>query len=301
LLRYGPDHGVYLAPSVAPRTYVDPANPSATPEPIPTAGQVLSASYHSPAMGEDRHFMIYLPPTYGLKAATRKRYAVLYLLHGDPGGPDQWIRYGAAGIFDSGIARGALPETILVLPDGNGHVTAAAQWANRYDGRDRVEDALIELVDVVDNRYRTIPDRQHRLIAGLSSGAFGAANIAARHASVFSIAMSFSGYYIASGPVFGYNPVTIRNNSPYYIVQDEASARTVHYILVVGDRDPYYKRSTQAFADRLARLNVPHDLIYLPGGHSASIWVNGLVLGMDRMAQSLSPTFRFGTTRRQQL
>lgn len=299
LLRYGPDHGVYLAPSVAPRTIVDPVHPSATPEAIPTAGQVVAGTYHSASMGEDRHFLIYLPPTYGLKAAAKKHYPVLYLLHGDPGGPSQWVQFGAPGIFDAGSARGTLPETILVLPDGNGHVTAATQWADRYDGRDRIEDALLELVDVVDDEYRTIPDRQHRLIAGLSSGAFGAANIAARHPDLFGIEMSFSGYYVANGPVFGYNPAYIRNNSPYYIVQDEASARTVRYILVVGDRDPYYKRSTEAFAAQLARLNVPYDLSYLPGGHGSNIWTGGLVLGMDRMAQSLSPTFRtteFGKT-----
>ena len=293
LLRYGPEHGVYL-PSVTSVGLlpVDPANPSAPPEPVPPHGQLLDQVYHSTALGEDRHYLIYLPPTYGLKRAASRQYPVLYLLHGDPGGPTEWVQFGATDIFDAGIAANAMPETILVLPDGNGHVTAATQWANRFDGRDRVEDAVLELVDVVDQEFRTIPDRAHRLIGGLSSGAFGAANLAARHPDSFGIVMSFSGYFVATGPVFGGISSYIRVNSPYYIVQDEPSSRRVRFILVVGNRDPYYQQSNRAFASQLDRFGVPHDLNVLPGGHSADIWQEGLALGMTRMAQDLRGTVR---------
>jgi enterochelin esterase-like enzyme len=293
VLRYGPEHGVYLAPvrSAAPLP-VDPSHPSAPPEPIPAHGQLLDQVYHSTAMGEDRHFLIYLPPTYGLKRAATRHYPVLYLLHGDPGGPSEWVQFGATNIFDAGIAASAMPETILVMPDGNGHVTAATQWANRFDGRDRVEDAVLEVVDVVDQGFRTIPDRAHRLVGGLSSGAYGAANLAARHPDTFGIAMSFSGYFVATGPVFGGISSYIRVNSPYYIVQDEPSSRRVRFILVVGNRDPYYQQTNRAFASQLDRFGVPHDLNVLPGGHSADIWQEGLALGMARMAQDLSGTVR---------
>jgi enterochelin esterase-like enzyme len=202
------------------------------------------------------------------------------------------VQFGATNIFDAGIAASAMPETILVMPDGNGHVTAATQWANRFDGRDRIEDAVLELVDVVDQGFRTIPDHAHRLIGGLSSGAFGAANLAARHPDIFGISMSFSGYFVATGPVFGGISSYIRVNSPYYIVQDEPSSRRVRFILVVGNRDPYYQQSNRAFASQLDRYGVPHDLNVLPGGHSADIWQEGLALAMTRMAQDLSGTVR---------
>ena len=291
VLRYGPEHGVYLAPvrSATPLP-VDPAHPSGPPEPIPAHGQLLDQVYRSTVMGEDRHYLVYLPPTYGLERAASRHYPVLYLLHGDPGGPSEWVQFGATNIFDAGIASGAMTETILVLPDGNGHVTAATQWANRFDGRDRVEDAVLELVDVVDQGFRTIPDRAHRLIGGLSSGAFGAANIAARHPDTFGIAMSFSGYFVAIGPVFGGISSYIRVNSPYYIVQDEPSSRRVRFILVVGNRDPQYLQTNRAFASQLDRFGVPHDLNVLTGGHSADIWQEGLALAMTRMAQELSGT-----------
>lgn len=293
VLRYGPEHGVYLAPvTSATPLPPDPAHPSAPPEPIPAHGQLLDQVYRSTAMGEDRHFLVYLPPTYGLKRAASRHYPVLYLLHGDPGGPSEWVQFGATNIFDAGIAASAMPETILVMPDGNGHVTAATQWANRFDGRDRIEDAVLELVDVVDQGFRTIPDRAHRLIGGLSSGAFGAANLAARHPDTFGISMSFSGYFVATGPVFGGIASYIRVNSPYYIVQDEPLSRRVRFILVVGNRDPYYQQTNRAFAGQLARFGVAYDLNVLPGGHSADIWQEGLALAMTRMAQDLSGTVR---------
>ncbi|HXN02897.1 MAG TPA: hypothetical protein VN973_13560, partial [Candidatus Dormibacteraeota bacterium] len=94
------------------------------------------------------------------------------------------------------------------------------------------------------------------------------------------------------GPVFGGLTSYIRVNSPYYIVQDEPSSRRVRFILVVGNRDPYYQQTNRAFSSQLDRFGVPHDLNVLPGGHSADIWQEGLALAMTRMAQDLSGTVR---------
>src|SRR5260370_20455528 len=138
------------------------------------------------------------------------------VLFGSPGSPSDWIQFGATGVSDAGIAAGVIPETIIVFPDGNGHVTASTQWANRFDGRDRIEDSVLELVDEVDLDYRTVPDAGHRLIGGLSSGGFCAANLAARHPHLFGIAMSFSGYFVAPRPVFRGVSSYIRHNHPPY-------------------------------------------------------------------------------------
>jgi len=217
---------------------------------------------------------------------------VLYLLHGDPGEPTQWVGLGAPALFDTGSARGALPETILVMPDGNGHVGAWTDWTDSIDGRNRIESALLELVFVVDRDYRTLADRRYRLIGGLSSGAYGAANIAARNPELFGTTMSFSGYFIATISALGGDPALIRANSPYYIVQDRPQARRVRYILVVGASDPYYQRRTQAFAGVLARLGVSYALSLVAGGHGGQVWSQGLALGMAQVAADLSHPVR---------
>lgn len=282
VLRYGPTVGVY-----APAATGAHLPGSGTAEVVPVAGTVLSRVYPSEAMGEDRHYLIYLPPTYGLHAAASRHYPVLYLLHGDPGAPSQWTVLGAPGLVDAGAASGVLPEMLIVMPDGNGHHGAFTDWANSADGRNRVESALLELVAVVDRDYRTVADRNYRLIGGLSSGAFGAANLAARNPDVFGTAMSFSGYYVATNPTIGSGP-TARANSPYFLVQDRPQARTVHYILAVGNADPRYQRTTAAFDDLLTRLHVNHDLFVVPGGHGGGVWSQGLALALTREAAMLS-------------
>ena len=281
LLRVGPDAGVYSPAAVAARPVSASSSPMPAPaEVVPTAGEVKDATYFSTAMGEVRHFFIYLPPTYGLKSAARRQYPTVYLLHGDPSNSGEWLRYGTPAVFDAGFAHGDLPETILVLPDGNGHVSSATQWANRRDGRDRIEDALLELVAFVDQHYRTAADRQYRVIGGLSSGAYGAVNVAARHPDVFGVAMGFSGYYIARGPVFGVDRAYADSNSPTVIVQRSPAARSVHYVVTVGATD-VYRADTERFVQQLRRLGVSNDFELIPGGgHGGRLFWGGMLFGL---------------------
>ena len=286
LLRVGPDAGVYSPAPVAARPVSASGSPSA--EPVPTAGEVRQGTYYSAAMQESRHFYIYLPPSYGLRSAAHRHYPAIYLLHGDPSNSGEWLRYGTPAVFDAGFAHGDLSEAILVMPDGTGHVTVATQWANRRDGRDRIEDATLELVAYVDQQYRTAADRQYRIIGGLSSGAYGAVNIAARHPDVFGVAMGFSGYYAARGPVFGVDRAYADSNSPTIIVQRSAAARTVHYILTVGAADPY-RTSTEGFVQQLRRLGVSTDFQLIPGGgHGGRLFWDGLLFGLGVIGPQLA-------------
>ena len=279
LLRIGPDAGVYTPAPVSVRP-VSASGPATPAQRVPTAGQVREGTYYSPAMGEKRGFYIYLPPSYSLRSAAHRQYPTLYLLHGDPSNPTEWLHYGTPAMFDAGFAHGDLPEIILVLPDGNGHATAATQWANSRDGRDRVEDGLLELVAFVDQHYRTAADRQFRVIGGLSSGAYGAVNIAARHPDVFGVAMGFSGYYVARGPVFGSDRAYADSNSPTVVVQRSAAARTVHYVVTVGSTD-VLRGYTEQFVRELRRLGVPTDFeIIQGGGHSGRLFWEGLLFGL---------------------
>jgi enterochelin esterase-like enzyme len=290
LLRVGPDAGVY-SPAVVTSRPVAASSPGSAvvpPEPVPSAGTVKDVTYYSWAMGEERHFFIYLPPTYGLKSSGRRQYPALYMLHGDPSNSGEWLRYGTPAVFDAGFAHGDLPETILVFPDGNGHVSSATQWANRRDGRDRIEDALLELVTYVDQHFRTAADRQYRVIGGLSSGAYGAVNIAARHPDVFGVAMGFSGYYIARGPVFGIDRAYADGNSPTVIVQRSPAARTVHYIVTVGASDAY-RADTERFVQQLRRYGVANDFELIPGGgHGGRLFWNGMLFGLSIIKGQLS-------------
>ena len=270
LLRYGPAHQLYAPGSAGAGA---------------AAGQVLMRTFHSQARGSDVPMAVYLPP--GYRRAAQARYPVVYLLHGHPGSYLDWLNMGVARISDAGIARGSMAEAILVIPDGNGTTSRPAQWADSHDGQDRIESSILELVSLVDRDYRTLADRSHRVVAGLSEGGFGAANLASRHPDLFGVAISLSGYFRAEGLAFGPDRAYVRANSPVSIVRDQPAARTVRFILVAGESDPPYLRNADAFAAELDRWGVPHTLVRLPGGHEGSVWTNGLVVGLQNVKPQL--------------
>ena len=115
----------------------------------------------------------------------------------------------------------------------------------------------------------------------LDAGAYGAVNIAARHPDVFGVAMGFSGYYVARGPVFGVDRAYADSNSPTVVVQHSAAARTVHYVLTVG-AGYVYRGYTERFVDELRRLGVPTDYELIPGGgHGGALFWEGLLFGLS--------------------
>jgi len=244
-------------------------------------GRVIQARFASAHLhGALRTVYLYLPASYATHPA--QRYPTLYLLHGSPGGPYDWFGAAhAASIADALIASGRMRETILVLPDGVGPVFRSSEWANSYDGRQRIEDAITQdLVAYVDAQYRTLPTPTYRAIGGLSEGGYGAANIALHHPELFGAAIVLSGYYMAQGPVFGpssdANAVSYRRyNSPLLYLQTPAGIQAAHTIVfIVGDgsADGYYLRQSTLLAHALQRMRASVTFLVAPGGHSWSLW-----------------------------
>jgi putative tributyrin esterase len=154
--------------------------------------------------------MVWLPPSYA--SQPRKRYPVAYYLHGAFGDETNWLNAGRlAATLDSLVAAG-VPEMIVVMPDGDdGFYTTwnhLGDWPGcRRNRPPNVEPAdaycvpwphydeyiARDVVQFVDRRYRTLADRRHRGIAGLSMGGYGAVALALSYPDVFSAAASHSG------------------------------------------------------------------------------------------------------------
>jgi enterochelin esterase-like enzyme len=109
-----------------------------------------------------QEYYIYLPPCYDEKADTR--YPVLYLLHGQTYKADQWIRLGAVTAIDKLILAGGSAPFIIVFPDDR-------YWYSKDSGDTFGARLVDDLIPYIDKTYRTIPDRDHRDIGGLSRGA----------------------------------------------------------------------------------------------------------------------------------
>ncbi|MGN6609856.1 MAG: alpha/beta hydrolase [Jatrophihabitans sp.] len=152
--------------------------------------RLYQASVASGALGRAVRVRILVPADY---SASGQRYPVLYLFHGTSGGAPDWTTLGDAEATTAGL------PLIVVMPDagfdddGGGWFT---NWVDRATalGPSQWETFHVDqLVPWVDANLRTLADRGHRAIAGLSQGGFGAMSYAARHPDTFGIAASFSG------------------------------------------------------------------------------------------------------------
>lgn len=166
-------------------------------------GDVVTTWYHSDSAGADRRLSVYLPPCYGKED---RKYPVLYLLHGSGGDETAWLDLGhVARIMDNLIARGEAEPMIVVMPNGNFSKQAAPgetpeNLAFRPVMTNMLTDykngayemAFTEIIGFIDNKYSTIPDRQHRAIAGLSMGGFHSLYIALNYPGWFDYVGLFS-------------------------------------------------------------------------------------------------------------
>jgi enterochelin esterase-like enzyme len=159
-----------------------PATPIPSPFPTPTTtplacltqpGRVEEGSLDS--TNPPQEFRIYLPPCYDEK--TDEHYPVLYLLHGQTYNDDQWVRLGAASVADELILSGEATPFIIVFPDD--------RYWNLPPGPGFGQRLMELLIPYVDATYRTLPDRNHRAIGGMSRGAGWALQLGLIHWDLF--------------------------------------------------------------------------------------------------------------------
>lgn len=167
-------------------------------------GKVEKVWYPSELKGMDRRRMtVYLPPSYTSSGQTR--FPVLYLLHGSGGDENSWSDGGRAmQILDNMMSRGECESMIVVMPNGNVNLAAAPgedpdhpdvkpSGNNTGSMLGKIESVFMdEVVNYVDNHYRTISDKSHRAIAGLSLGGLHALFISLNNPQSFDYIGLFS-------------------------------------------------------------------------------------------------------------
>ena len=138
-----------------------PVPPTATPTPLTCLtenGKVKQDVVST--TNPPQEFLIYLPPCYD--ELTDTRYPVLYLLHGQTYNDDQWVRLGVPTIADQLIHSGESVPFVIVFPDDHyWYVPAGERFGDRL---------INSLIPYVDTNYRTLADRGHRSLGGLSRG-----------------------------------------------------------------------------------------------------------------------------------
>ncbi len=164
-------------------------------------GDVRAKWYLSKTTGEWRRALVYTPPGYDEHPAIR--YPVLILQHGSGEDETGWTRQGKAQfILDNLIAAGKAKPMIVVMDRGYAQRAGSASPArgssawlkNLRAAFTAFEDVVIhDLIPAIDASYRTIPDREHRAMAGLSMGGMQTLFITLQHLDKFAFIGSFSG------------------------------------------------------------------------------------------------------------
>ncbi len=130
-------------------------------------GTVHREIYKSRLTGRWRTALVYTPPGYAENS--EKRYPVLYLQHGGGENETGWIWQGKIDfLLDNLIAEGRAKEMIVVME-------SSAAFLENQDGSFAMGDfpkvLCSETIPMIDSRYRTIPEKEARAMAGLSFGA----------------------------------------------------------------------------------------------------------------------------------
>ena len=242
-------------------------------------GTMSKVWYPSPMLGmNQRRMTVYTPAGYDNN--TKEKYPVLYLLHGAGGDENAWSELGrAAQILDNLIAQGKAKPMIMVMPNGNGGQQAVpGEYPNSMYKpsfmNERTMDGAIEaafvkdVVGYVDSHYRTIADKQHRAIAGLSMGGFHSLWISANNPETFDFVGLFSAAISRENPQGEYA----------YIYQDLDKKLTAQfkkapklYYIAIGDKDFLFNDNVN-YRSKLDAKGVKYEYWETDGGHEWRNW-----------------------------
>lgn len=136
----------------------------------------------------DRDVSIYLPPSY--KTDKKRRYPVLYLLHGFTDSDDKWYGFtkhwiNLPEVIDKAFADPAVREMIVVTPNAYTRFFGSF-YSNSVTTGNWEDFVAMELVTYMDSHYRTIPTAASRGLTGHSMGGYGAMRIGQKHPEIFS-------------------------------------------------------------------------------------------------------------------
>ena len=167
-------------------------------------GEVREKVYFSKTTGEWRRARVYTPP--GYDKDTKTRYPVLFLQHGAGENETGWTRQGRAQfILDNLIAAGKAKPMIVVMERGyTTPDTPDIRQQNMLAAFGKFQKVVVDdLIPTIDGAYRTIPDREHRAMAGLSMGGMQTLFITSHHLDKFAYIASLSGPMLrnASNPL----------------------------------------------------------------------------------------------------
>ncbi|MBM3812775.1 MAG: esterase family protein [Acidimicrobiia bacterium] len=250
-------------------------------------GNIKTYKLMSESLGQERHINVLLPLDY---EASTIRYPVLYLLHGLGDDHTAWSYMTNL----SGYA--AKHNLIVVMPDAarSFYVNSAADPKAKY------EDFIVkDLVPYIDSRFRTIPLRRSRAVAGLSMGGYGAALIGLKHHARFAAIGAFSGALSIARPaaataggrgaelqaLFGAADSPERKEMDPFSLLEKVPAESVPMLYIACGGQDFLIASNREFVAALASRKIPYEYREIsPRGHTWDFWDDHIRVFLDKLA-----------------
>jgi enterochelin esterase-like enzyme len=232
----------------------------------------IDAEVSSVALGGPAHALVVLPPGY---ATSKRRYPVVYFLHGLPAGSSTYK--GSAWL--AGLAPQIGPF-ILVEAQGARDDDSDPEYLDWGDGRNWSTYLTRELPRYIDSHFRTIRSRAGRALVGLSAGGYGATMLGLNHLAEFSVIESWSGYFHATDPT-GKSAIPAPGSANVHsliaaLAADE-SKRPTFIGFYVGRSDPIFVAENERLDRELSAASVPHRFALYAGGHETKLWADHAV------------------------
>jgi putative tributyrin esterase len=134
-------------------------------------------NFHSPALAKACSMTVIVPEG----SVGQPPFPVCYLLHGLSDDHTSWARHTSIERHVAGL------PLIVVMPDGG-----RGFYCDAVDGPAYERHLLDDVIGFVDRTFHTMPERQGRVIGGLSMGGYGAIKLALKYPQLFCSAVSHS-------------------------------------------------------------------------------------------------------------
>ncbi len=290
--------------------------PPAPPVPVPTAYVgVIAADEHSPhpweqvklplqhgliietailgqRTGYDLPADIYLPAAYFDRTQPARRFPVVELADGYPGTPHTWLHaMDVAAVLHHLIATHRIPPMIVVMPTQNPVAGADSECVDAMGGAQAGTYIGQDVPQAIDQQFRTIPNRSGWGILGYSTGGYCAVNTAIRNSSVFSAAVSMSGYFhpttdITTGNLYKGDAALRAANTPMHTIRKPSAP--LRFYLFGSIPDGHEVRADRQFAARIHPPDTVTQVVVKTGGHNFQTWNLALPGALEWLGKQLT-------------
>ncbi|GAA4401461.1 alpha/beta hydrolase family protein [Nibrella viscosa] len=252
------------------------------------AAKVDTLDVPSAGMNRTLKAAVVLPEAY---QKARQPFPVLYLLHGGSGSFRDWLTKTPDKTLLHRLADQY--NLIIVTPEGDARsyyfdspLVKASQFETFIS---------TELINKIDNTYRTIREKKGRVIAGLSMGGHGAMFISSRHPELYAAAGSMSGVMNINTATWKVAPDFAKSRAENFVqllgppkegdapypgytmvtLTDKLKANGLPIMLDIGV-DDFLIETNRELHRRLLENKTPHDYMERPGAHTWEYWENAL-------------------------